>query len=125
MDKLETRKRGKVRRVSPRRELAAVSLAAVASISGVGGLLAAGQHTGAPTQPAGVSTAKDASAHKPLALAPTSFKGRGEEDGDDGGTVFHAANRATRPVRRKANVSRTPAQPAHHSTVSRGSAPVN
>ena len=48
MDEFKTRKEGKARRVSQRRELAVVTLAAVASISGVGGLLAASQHAGAP-----------------------------------------------------------------------------
>ena len=58
MDEFKTRKEGKVRRVSQRRELAVVTLAAVASISGVGGLLAASQHAGAPVQPASAPTTR-------------------------------------------------------------------
>ena len=46
---------GKARRVSHQRELAVVTLAAVASISGVGGLLAVGKQASAPIQSASVS----------------------------------------------------------------------
>jgi hypothetical protein len=130
MDGPKARKEGKARRVSPRRELAVVTLAAVASISGVGGLLA-GQHLSAPVQPA--SVARTASANpaqtrpskQPISLQRASYRGedRGEAD-EDGGIVFQSANK-TRPVRHSGTAAHTPAPSTRHSAVSTGSAPVN
>jgi len=123
-------KEGKARRVSPRRELAVVTLAAVASISGVGGLLA-GQHLSAPVQPA--SVARTASANpaqtrhtkQPIALQRASYRGedRGEADEDEG-VIFQPTNRA-RPVRHNGTAAHTPAPSTRHAAVSTGSAPVN
>lgn len=128
MDEFKPRKEGKARRVSQRRELAVVTLAAVASISGVGGLLAASQHAGAPVQPSSAPTAKGAltsPAHRPLALAQASYRGDDrEEAGDDGGVVFRPAN-GVGTARHNGNAAHTPASHARPSTVSRGSAPVN
>ena len=127
MDEFKTRKEGKARRVSQRGELAVITLAAVASISGVGGLLAASQHAGAPVQPASAPSAKGAltsPAHRPLALAPASYRGDREEAGDDGGVVFRPANGFV-TARHNGNAAHTPAPHARPSTVSRGSAPVN
>jgi hypothetical protein len=128
MDEFKTRKEGKARRVSQRRELAVVTLAAVASISGVGGLLAASQHAGAPVQPASAPTTKGAltsPVHRPLALAPASYRSDDrEEAGDDGGVVFRPAN-GVGTARHNGNTAHTPAPHARPSTVSRGSAPVN
>lgn len=128
MDEFKTRKEGKVRRVSQRRELAVVTLAAVASISGVGGLLAASQHAGALVQPASAPTTKGAltsPAHRPLALAPASYRSDDrEEAGDDGGAIFRPAN-GVGTARHNGNAAHTPAPHARPSTVSRGSAPLN
>jgi hypothetical protein len=128
MDEFKTRKEGKVRRVSQRRELAVVTLAAVASISGVGGLLAASQPAGAPIQPASAPTAKGAltsPAHRALALTPASYRSDDrEEAGDDGGVVFRPAN-GVGTARHNGNAAHTPAPHARPSTVSRGSAPLN
>jgi hypothetical protein len=91
---------GKARGVSHQRELAVVALAAVASISGVGGLLAVGKQTSAPMQPASASRspltspAQPRSAHKPLALTQPTYKGEGgEEAGDDGQLVRRPAKK--------------------------------
>ena len=130
MDGPKARKEGKARRVSPRRELAVVTLAAVASISGVGGLLA-GQHLSAPVQPA--SAARTASASpaqprptkKPITFERASYRGedRGEAD-DDGVVIFQPANRA-RLVRHNGTAAHTPTPSTRPSAVSQGSAPVN
>ena len=91
---------GKARRVSHQRELAVVTLAAVASISGVGGLLAAGKQTSAPMQSASVSRspltspAQPRPANRPLALGQPSYKGEGGEGaGDDGQVVRRSAKK--------------------------------
>jgi hypothetical protein len=76
---------GKARRVSHQRELAVVTLAMVASISGVGGLLAVGKQASAPIQSASVSRstltnpAQQGPAHQPLALTQPTYKGEGGE----------------------------------------------
>jgi hypothetical protein len=121
---------GKAGRVSKGRELAVVTLAAVASISGVGGLLAAGQHVSTPGGPASASGGAVASlaqprhAHKPLALRQASFRGdEGEEGGgDDGQFILRPAKKVV-PLRQNGNVAPSHANPP--SAVSRGSAPVN
>jgi hypothetical protein len=130
MDGSKARKEGKTRRVSPRRELAVVTLAAVASISGVGGLLA-GQHLSAPVQPASAARATLASPEqprptkKPIALKQASYRGEdGVEADDDGVVVFQPANRA-RPMRHNGTAAHTPVQSTRPSAVSQGSAPVN
>jgi hypothetical protein len=127
---------GKAGRVSKGRELAVVTLAAVASISGVGGLLAAGQHASTPSGPAGASGGATASlaqpghAHKPLALKQASYRGEDGEDGedaggDDGRVVLRPAKKAG-PVRQSGNVAGSRAGHASPpSAVSQGSAPVN
>ena len=130
MDGPKARKEGKARRVSPRRELAVVTLAAVASISGVGGLLA-GHHLSAPVQPANTARAAFASPEqprptkKPIALEQASYRDedRGEAD-DDGVVVFQPANRTT-PVRHNGPAAHTPAPSTRPSAVSQGSTPVN
>ena len=119
---------GKAQRVSQRRELAVVTLAAVASISGVGGLLAAGQHTS--VQPASVpgraitSTAQRGPAHRPPALSQASYRDDdGEEAGDD--EVLLRPAKRTDTGRHSGNVAWSPATHARPSAVSQGSAPVN
>ena len=118
---------GKAGRVSKGRELAVVTLAAVASISGVGGLLAAGQHVSTPGGPASASGGAVASlaqprhAHKPLALRQASFRDD-EGGGDDGQFILRPAKRVA-PLRQNGNVAPSHASPP--SAVSRGSAPVN
>jgi hypothetical protein len=120
---------GKARRVSKGRELAVVTLAAVASISGVGGLLAAGQHAGTPSQPASTSGGAVANltqpghAHKPLALKQASYRDDdGEEAGDEGRVILRAAKKVA-PLRQNGNVA--PSHVSPPSAVSRGSVPVN
>ena len=100
---------GKARRVSHQRELAVVTLAAVASISGVGGLLAAGQQASAPIQSASVSRnpltspAQPRPAHKPLALAHPTYRGEGgEEAGNDRHLIRKPAKKAGPGRRRQA-----------------------
>ena len=123
---------GKARRVSKGRELAVVTLAAVASISGVGGLLAAGQHASTPSQPTSASGGAIASlaqpghTHKPLALKQASYRGDdGEEAGDEGRVILRPAKRVA-PLRQNGNVAGSRASHASPpSTVSRGSVPVN
>jgi hypothetical protein len=118
---------GKAGRVSKGRELVVVTLAAVASISGVGGLLAAGQHVSTSGGPASASGGAVASlvqprhAHKPLALRQASFRDD-EGGGDDGQFILRPAKRVA-PLRQNGNVAPSHASPP--SAVSRGSAPVN
>ena len=121
--------RGKAQRVSQRRELAVVTLAAVASISGVGGLLAVGQHTSdqlaSAPRSAVASPAQPRSTHRPLTLTQASYRGEdGEEVGDDDGVILRSAKR-TDTGRRSGNVAWSPTTGAHPSAVSQGSAPVN
>ncbi len=122
---------GKAGRVSHRRELAVVTLTAVASISGVGGLLAAGQHASPPGQPASASSSALANQAQPrharnaLALQRVSYRGDdGEEAGDDGRAILRPA-KTVNPVRQSGNVAVSRAPHARPSAVSQGSAPVN
>lgn len=100
---------GRARRVSHQRELAGVTLAAVASISGVGGLLAVGKQANAPTQSASVSRgtltspAPPGPAHKPQALTQPAFRDEGgEETGKDGQLIRKPAKKFGPGRRRQA-----------------------
>ena len=112
----------KARRVSPRRELAVVTIAAVASISGVGGLLAAGQHTPVQSASAVTNTAQPRPAQRPLSVTQSSY--RGEEAGDDGRVIVRPAKKVD-PGRRNGNLAWSSTAHARPSAVSQGSAPVN
>jgi hypothetical protein len=98
---------GKARGVSHQRELAVVALAAVASISGVGGLLAVGKQASAPIQSASVSRspltspAQPRPAHKPLALRQPTYKGEGGEGARDDGQVIRRPARKFGPGGRR------------------------
>jgi hypothetical protein len=98
---------GKARRVSHQRELAVVTLAAVASISGVGGLLAVGKQASAPVRSASVSRsplpgpAQPRPAHKPLALRQPTYKGEGGEGARDDGQVIRRPARKFGPGGRR------------------------
>ena len=122
---------GKAGRVSPRRELAVVTLAAVASISGVGGLLAAGQHAGTQARPTNGSLSTVSSPirpkqeHRQIAVAPTSSTGGyREEIDDDGENLVGPADRIGKAPQ-NVTAARAPARHARYSAVSQGSAPVN
>jgi hypothetical protein len=127
-----TRRKGgtaKAQRVSHRRELAVVTIAAVASISGVGGLLAAGQNT--PVWPANVSRSaltsseQPGQAQRPLSVTRASYRGDdGEEAGDDGRVILRPANKVD-PGRHNGNLAWSHTSHARPSAVSQGSAPVN
>jgi hypothetical protein len=87
-------KRSKPQRVSHRKELAVVTLAMVASISGVGGLLAANQPTssqptqttGAPNRPAIATAARRGGAgRRPVRLVPSAWRSDDGRESDDGG----------------------------------------
>jgi hypothetical protein len=120
------------RRVSHRRELAVVTLAAVASVSGVGGLLAAGQHAtstpaasvGTPASSAITAPAQPKTDQGTLAVAQAPRWG---DDGDaadgDGQAAFQPANNVEL-VRRNANVAQSSTSNSSPATVSQGSAPV-
>lgn len=104
---------GKTRRVSHQRELAVVTLAAVASISGVGGLLAVRQQASAPASapvPSAsvsrstlTSPAQPRPANRPLALTQPTFRGGdGEVAGKDGQLIRKTAGQADPGRRRQA-----------------------
>lgn len=104
----------KPRRVSHRRELAVVTLAAVASIAGVSGLLVTDQSNALAAQPTG-------SGERPNLVAPTLQHGDGgqgdENDSDDHGVIQPAR---ARPAQVQAP-SRSATSPATFHSVSRGS----
>jgi hypothetical protein len=116
---------GKARRVSPRRELAVVTIAAVASISGVGGLLAAGQHTPVQSASAVTNPAQPRPAQESLSVTQASYRGDdGEEAGDDGRVILPPAKKVD-PGRQGGNLTWSSTAHARPSAVSQGSAPVN
>ena len=98
---------GKAPRVSHQRELAVVTLAAVASISGVGGLLAASQQASALIQSASVSRstltspAQPRLAHKPLALTQPTYRDEGGEEAGNARQVIRKPAKKLGPGRRR------------------------
>ena len=120
-------------RVSHRKELAVVTLAMVASISGVGGLLAAQQPTssqptqtaGAPDRPAVVRAARPGGAgRRPVRLEPSSWRGddgREIDEGDGRSTLLPAKTHRVR------GAIPTFSARSHQapSAVSRGSSPLS
>ena len=129
---LRNKDTGKARRVSPRQELAVVTLAAVASISGVAGLLTASQHASTPVESGSASASRAITAPAPLkthqrslAAAQPSFRGDGGEVADDNGRAVFQPARKAKLVRRNTNVASSPTSHASPATVSQGSAPLN
>jgi RsiW-degrading membrane proteinase PrsW (M82 family) len=122
----------KFRRVSHRKELAVVTLAMVASISGVGGLLAAHQPTSSqPTQTAGASNRpvvvsaarRDGAGRRPVRLEPSSWRS------DDGREIDDARGHSTlHPAKTHRVHAAVPTFSAHShrtpSAVSHGSPPL-
>ena len=125
---------GKTRRVSHRRELAVVTLAAVASISGVGGLLAAGQQGSLPVESANAPASSTITPptqpkthQRTLAVTQASYhddEGDEVEGFDDGQAIVRPASKA-KHARRDARVAWSSTSHAAPSAVSQGSAPVN
>lgn len=127
----ETRKKraANERRVSHRRELAVVTLAAVASISGVGGLLAVNPPASQSAQPAGAREQPALAAparpdDQTDGLLPTSSNGgyRGDDEyyEDDEGEQAAVQPASTLPTRKAAPSWSAPSQ-APASAVSQGS----